>query len=66
LPKERQAFRRNVMTTMYRGVRTPAKTETTTKTHFSGIYRGTRFSTENIEKASQPTSGIYRGVKWGS
>ena len=54
------------MTTMYRGVRAPAKTETTTKTHFSGIYRGTRFTTENIEKASQPTSGISRGVKWGS
>ena len=65
MPKERQAFRRNVMTTIYRGVKVtlPSRTE---KAPRSGVYRGVKWSRDEETQKEVPSMkrGTYRGVDW--
>ena len=60
-----QTFRRNVMTTLYRGVRVRTHvSENIDKRPTRGVYRGVRWHSEDVQPIPTMKRGTYRGVDW--
>ncbi len=60
-------FRRNVMTTYYRGAKVQTHvSENIDPRPTKGVYRGVKWHSEDLKPAPTQSSGVYRGVKWGN